>query len=365
MNRTAIVYVLISAALFGASTPAAKILVGTVHPAILAGLLYCGAGFGIALLRRILPSIVAAPPEVTLTRSELPWLAGAIAAGGVVGPLLLMAGLAQTDAAAASLLLTLEGAATALMAWFVFHENFDRRIALGMGCLVAGAAVLSWSGTPTMASLVGPLAIIGACLAWGLDNNLTKKVSLADPLQIVQLKGLIAGPVNLVLGLMLGASLPTFPSVALAGIVGFFGYGVSLALFVMALRHLGTARTGAYFSTAPFLGSVAAIIALGEPITAQLAVAGALMAAGVWLHLTERHEHEHVHEPTAHAHPHVHDGHHQHAHSAADPSGESHTHFHHHSRLRHSHPHVPDMHHVHQHERPHWLSYFRSRWRVR
>ncbi len=128
MYRTAIVYVLISAALFGASTPAAKILVGTVHPAILAGLLYCGAGLGIALLRRILPSIVAAPPEVTLTRSELPWLAGAIAAGGVVGPLLLMAGLARTDAAAASLLLTLEGAATALMAWFVFHENFDRRI---------------------------------------------------------------------------------------------------------------------------------------------------------------------------------------------------------------------------------------------
>ena len=204
MNRTAVIYALISAALFGVSTPAAKILVGTVHPAVLAGLLYCGAGIGIAVLRRILPSIVAAAPEVALTRSELPWLAGAIAAGGVIGPLLLMAGLARTDAAAASLLLTLEGAATALMAWFIFHENFDRRIALGMVCLVAGAAVLSWSGTPTVDSLIGPLAIVGACLAWGLDNNLTRKVSLADPLQIVQLKGLIAGPFNLVLGLLVG-----------------------------------------------------------------------------------------------------------------------------------------------------------------
>jgi drug/metabolite transporter (DMT)-like permease len=264
MNRTAVVYALISAALFGVSTPAAKILVGTVHPAVLAGLLYCGAGIGIAVLRRVLPSIVTSAPEVALTRSELPWLAGAIATGGVIGPLLLMAGLARTDAAAASLLLTLEGAATALMAWFIFHENFDRRIALGMCCLVIGAAVLSWSGTPTVNGLIGPLAIVGACLAWGLDNNLTRKVSLADPLQIVQLKGLIAGPFNLALGLALGAALPTLNAVLIAGVVGFFGYGVSLALFVVALRHLGTARTGAYFSTAPFLGSVAAIVALGE-----------------------------------------------------------------------------------------------------
>ena len=365
MHRTAIIYALISAALFGVSTPAAKVLVGTVHPAVLAGLLYCGAGIGIALLRKILPSIVAAAPEVALTRSELPWLAGAIAAGGVLGPLLLMAGLARTDAAAASLLLTLEGAATALMAWFIFDENFDRRIALGMVCLVAGAAMLSWSGTPTMDSLIGPLAIVGACLTWGLDNNLTRKVSLADPLQIVQLKGLIAGPFNLVLGLLLGAALPALSAVVIAGAVGFLGYGVSLALFVVALRHLGTARTGAYFSTAPFLGSIAAIIVLGEPITAQLVVAGIFMAIGVWLHLTERHEHEHIHEPMAHAHPHMHDDHHKHAHNALDPSGEPHTHFHQHIWLRHSHRHVPDMHHVHHHARPHWLSFFRFKWRSR
>jgi len=358
MNRTAMLYALLSAALFGVSTPAAKFLVGSVQPVLLAGLLYCGAGIGIAVLRRVWPSLVSRAPEVALGRADLPWLAGAILAGGVVGPVLLMTGLARTSAAAGSLLLTLEGAATALMAWFIFHENFDRRIAIGMLFLVAGAGILSWSGTPNMDSVIGPLAIVGACLAWGLDNNLTRKVSLADPLQIVELKGLIAGPFNLALALSFGAGMPGVTATLAAGIVGFFGYGVSLALFVIALRHLGTARTGAYFSTAPFVGSIVAVMALGEPITWPLAVAGALMGSGVWLHLTEKHEHEHVHEATAHAHPHVHDDHHRHAHSPSDPPGEPHTHFHEHTRMRHSHPHVPDMHHVHRHRR--WQSLFKT-----
>ncbi len=122
-----------------------------------------------------------------------------------------MAGLNRTPASTASLLLTLEGAATALIAWFVFKENFDRRVALGMVCLVGGAVVLAWSGQPSWSDLVGPLAIVGACVAWGLDNNFTRKVSLADPLQIVELKGLIAGPVNLVLGLLAGGTIPGLP----------------------------------------------------------------------------------------------------------------------------------------------------------
>ena len=349
MNRTAVVYALISAALFGVSTPAAKLLVGSIHPVTLAGLLYCGAGIGVAGLRRIVPSVITGAPEIAIARAELPWLAAAIGAGGVVGPLLLMFGLARTNAATASLLLTLEGVATALMAWFIFHENFDRRIAIGMASLVAGAAVLSWSGAPTFDSIVGPLAIVGACIAWGLDNNLTRKVSLADPLQIAMLKGLIAGPFNLVLGLGISPQIPSVSGILLSGIVGFLGYGVSLALFVLALRDLGTARTGAYFSTAPFIGSTVAVVVLGEPVTAQLLVAGALIAFGVWLHLTEHHEHEHVHEALVHAHPHVHDIHHQHAHSASDPPGEPHTHSHEHRPMRHVHPHVPDMHHTHRH----------------
>lgn len=350
MNRRAVLLALLSAALFGVSTPAAKALLSSADPIILAGLLYCGAGIGVAFLRRFVwPYIGTQAPEVALSRAEWPWLAAAIVSGGIVGPSLLMVGLAQTEAATASLLLTLEGVATALIAWFIFHENFDRRIAFGMACLVAGAAVLSWSGEPTLAGLLGPLAIVGACIAWGLDNNLTRKVSLADPLQIVELKGLIAGPFTLVLGLAAGGSLPPISSSLIAGFVGFLGYGVSLVLFVLALRHLGTARTGAYFSTAPFLGALAAIIILHEPVTAQLISAGMLMALGVWLHLTEHHEHEHTHEPTGHAHPHVHDEHHQHNHRPDDPPGEAHTHWHRHKRLRHRHPHVPDMHHTHRH----------------
>jgi len=326
-------------------------LVGVIHPAVLAGLLYCGAGIGVALLRRLPTGLLrsADAAEGTLRRADVPWLAGAIAAGGVLGPILLMTGLASTDAATASLLLTLEGAATVLLAWFVFRENFDRRIALGMVLLLLGAAILSWSGAPTLATMLGPAAIAGACVAWGLDNNLTRKVSLADPLQIVQWKGLVAGPINLALGLWAGGALPDALSGLLSGIVGFFGYGVSLALFVLALRHLGAARTSAYFSTAPFLGAVVAIAMLGEALSMQLLAAGLLMAIGVWLHLSEHHEHEHLHEPMTHVHPHVHDAHHRHTHAPGDPPGEPHTHVHSHGRFRHAHAHVPDMHHLHRH----------------
>ena len=352
MNQHAVVLALLSAALFGISTPAAKALLGSIDPTVLAGLLYCGAGFGIAILRRAGRTLIiaqAGAPEVPLQRKDMPWLAGAIVAGGIVGPILLMAGLARTNAGTASLLLTLEGVATALMAWFIFHENFDRRVALGMACLVGGAAVLAWSGQATLSDLLGPLAIIGACAAWGLDNNLTRKVSLADPLQIVELKGIIAGPVNLALGFVAGGILPNFSTLSLAGVVGFLGYGVSLALFVTALRYLGTARTGAYFSTAPFIGAVVAVLFLRDPVTYQLLIAGLLMGFGVWLHLTEQHEHEHIHEPLEHSHPHVHDAHHQHAHAREDPPGEPHTHWNRHARLVHTHPHVPDMHHTHDH----------------
>lgn len=351
MNHHAVVLALVSAALFGVSTPAAKALLGTIDPLVLAGVLYCGAGVGVAFLRRLILPILAPDGvvEAPLARLDMPWLAGAVAAGGIVGPALLMIGLKSTDAAAASLLLTLEGVATAALAWFVFHENFDRRIAAGMACLLTGAIVLAWSGQPTLSGLLGPLAIVGACIAWGIDNNLTRKISLADPLQIVELKGLIAGPVNLALGLLAGGHLPAMSQSLLAGIVGFIGYGLSLALFVLALRHLGTARTGAYFSTAPVFGVLAAILVLGEPATMQLIAAGGLMAVGVWLHLTERHEHLHEHELLEHSHSHTHDEHHQHAHPSDAPPGDPHSHIHRHDQLPHKHRHVPDMHHTHRH----------------
>lgn len=332
-----------AAILFGAGTPLAKWLLDAVNPWLLAGLLYMGSGIGLTVYRRLILA-----PAVRLPRGELFWLAGAILAGGIIGPVLLMLGLTGMPASGASLLLNAEGVFTALLAWFVFKENFDRRIALGMGSIIAGAVVLSWPGEARFTGLWPTLAVLGACFAWGVDNNLTRKVSLTDATWIASVKGMVSGVVNLVLAFSLGASMPTLPNVAGAMVVGFLAYGVSLALFVVGLRHLGTARTGAYFSVAPFFGTVMALL-MGEQLTMPLIIAGALMALGTWLHLTERHEHEHIHETLMHDHEHVHDEHHQHEHDVSVALGVKHQHLHEHKALTHTHGHFPDAHHQHNH----------------
>jgi drug/metabolite transporter (DMT)-like permease len=264
-----------------------------------------------------------------------------------------MVGLTKTPASGASLLLNLEGVFTAVLAWFVFRENFDRRIAIGMLCIVAGGVALSWEGRLAWGGLAGPLAVAAACLCWAVDNNLTQKVSAGDPVQIAMLKGIVAGSVNTSIALLLGASLPAASRVAGALTLGFFSFGVSLVFFVLALRHLGTARTGAYFSIAPFVGAALSLAMFRERPTPLFIVAAALMAIGISLHLTERHEHEHEHAALDHDHAHVHDTHHQHAHSAYDPpvtDPTPHTHRHRHARMAHSHPHYPDIHHRHVHD---------------
>jgi drug/metabolite transporter (DMT)-like permease len=348
-SRRGIRSALLAALLFGASTPLAKGLLASVPPQVLAGLLYLGSGLGLGtvwLWRRRTGRAAEAP----LTRRDLPWLLGAIGFGGFLGPLLLLIGLSHTPASAASLFLNLEAVFTALLAWVVFRENVDRLIALGMLAIVAGGALLAWAGRLEWGGPAGPLAIAGACLCWAIDNNLTQKVSASDPLEIAALKGGTAGTINLTIALFLGGSLPTPPTIAAALLVGFGGYGLSLVLFVLALRSLGTARTGAYFSTAPFVGAVLSVVLWREPVTPLLLAAGALMAFGVWLHLTERHLHAHTHQPLSHTHRHRHDEHHQHAHCPDDPPGEPHTHAHGHEPLAHSHPHYPDIHHRHSHE---------------
>jgi drug/metabolite transporter (DMT)-like permease len=338
---------LASAILFGVSTPVAKALLGEVQPVVLAGLLYLGSGVGLWTLRRIVGSRRTAN-EPTLQRGDAPVLAFIVVLGGMAGPLLLMIGLAATPASTASLLLNLEGVFTLGIAWVVFRENVDLRIGAGAAAILGAAVLLSWSAGPEAVSWRS-LSIAGACLAWAIDNNLTRKLSNADPVQLAMIKGLGAGALNAALGMMVGAQWPQISAALAAGAVGLLGYGVSLVCFILALRHLGTARTGAYFSVAPFVGAIVAVAALGESITPRFLVAAALMAAGLYLHVTERHEHEHVHEPMAHEHRHVHDAHHQHAHAPGDPAGEPHTHWHEHSRLVHSHPHYPDMHHRHHH----------------
>jgi drug/metabolite transporter (DMT)-like permease len=343
LRQTGVPAALGAALLFGAGTPLAKWLLDAINPWLLAGLLYLGSGLGLTLYRRLIRA-----PAVRLPRNEATWFAGAILAGGIVGPVLLMVGLSRMPASGASLLLNAEAVFTALLAWFAFKENFDRRIALGLAAIVAGAVVLNWPGEARLSGLWPTLAVLGACFAWAVDNNLTRKVSLADASWIASVKGLVSGAVNLLLAFSLGAAMPSLPNVVAAMAVGLLCYGASLALFVVGLRHLGTARTGAYFSVAPFFGAALAVLT-GEPATLPLLVAGALMALGTWLHLSERHEHEHAHEAMEHNHEHVHDEHHQHGHEVAQPPGIRHRHAHRHLSQLHTHPHYPEAHHQHTH----------------
>lgn len=344
-NRHGIAAALVAAALFGAGTPMAKLLLADVNPWMLAALLYLGSGIGLTLLR-----VIRRAPKVNLPARERLWLAGAVLSGGVVGPVLLMFGLTGMPASGASLLLNAEGVFTALLAWFLFRENFDRRIAVGMLAIVAGAVILSWPGEARFGGLWPALAVLGACLAWGVDNNLTRKVALNDATWIAAVKGLAAGAVNLALALAIGSSLPSLPALAASMALGLAAYGASLVLFVVGLRHLGTARTGAYFSVAPFFGALLALALLGEAVTPTLLAAGALMALGVWLHLTEQHGHAHTHEPMEHEHEHEHEHDEHHAHEHPDgTTALRHSHRHRHAALTHSHSHFPDEHHRHAH----------------
>lgn len=346
MNRN-ILFAIAAAALFGASTPLAKLLVGNVSPVLLGGLLYLGSGVGLGLFRLARDKGWKASG---LQAGEWPWLLGAILFGGVLGPVALMYGLTAASGSVASLMLNLESVLTALLAWVVFKENADRRIVLGMIAIVAGGAVLSWQPDgASSASLVGLAAIAMACLCWAIDNNLTRKVSASDSVFIASSKGLLAGLVNCAIALGMGTSLPAPQTLLLTMAAGLLGYGISLVFFVLALRGLGTARTGAYFSTAPFIGSAVSLLLLGETATTSFWIASALMGVGVWLHLTETHVHEHTHEPLEHSHAHTHDEHHQHQHEPWVDLTEPHVHWHRHSSITHKHPHFPDIHHRHSH----------------
>jgi drug/metabolite transporter (DMT)-like permease len=268
--------------------------------------------------------------------------------GGVVAPILLLWGLSGASAAGASLLLNVEGVITTLVAAALFREAVGARVWTAAALMLAAGLVLSWQPEAEYKFSPHAFAIVGACFCWALDNNLTRRISATDPVVLAMIKGVTAGSFNLVLAFALGLQFP--PTKALAGAlaVGFLGYGVSLVLFILALRHLGSARTVAHFSTAPFIGAAIAIFALGEPFTNLFGAALALMVTATWLVLTERHAHEHTHEYMAHSHRHVHDEHHQHSHRG-DEGPEPHAHWHEHPPMTHTHSHLPDLHHRHTH----------------
>ncbi len=336
-----------SALLFGLTPPISKLLLTDVSPLMLAGLLYLGAGLGLGVYL-LVAKIFGERQEAGLVRKDLPWLLLAILAGGIAGPIFLMVGLSRTAAGSASLLLNMESLFTMGIAWVVLRENVDRRLLLGAFAILAGAILLSWQGEGLSVD-TGALLVVGACLAWGIDNNLTRNISAADPIAIACIKGLAAGSVNTAIAFANGAGLPPTLYATGGAVLGLFGIGVSLVLFILALRHLGTARTGAYYSLAPFVGAAIAIVFLAEPVTSRFLLAAALMGFGLWVHLSERHSHVHEHEELEHDHLHVHDEHHRHAHRPDVPAGEPHSHWHRHAPMRHKHPHYPDIHHRHSH----------------
>lgn len=344
MSSPAIIFAIVSALLFGFGAPLARLLLNDTSPQMLAGLLYLGSGSGLALWRLWRPS---QGQEAPLRRKDLPALGLMVICGGLLGPWLLMEGLQHTDAARGSLLLNLESVATLLIAWLILREAVDRRLLLGALAIVAGSLCLSWQGQGHASQ--GGWLITAACLCWGIDNNATNRLSHADPVRLAMLKGLIAGPWNLLLAVAAGHALPAIGISLTAMLLGLLAYGLSLVLYILASRGLGAARSAAYFALAPFAGAAFAIVILHQPLTGLMILAALLMALGVGLHLLEDHAHEHQHEAMEHEHRHRHDEHHQHDHHPDDPPGEWHSHPHRHAPLRHSHAHYPDLHHRHRH----------------
>lgn len=338
---------LLAAVLFGASTPLAKLLQVDISPVLLAGLLYLGSGLGLALVKIGL-RLGHRMPEPPLARADYPWLAGAVLCGGVAAPVLMMWGLAGGSASGVSLLLNLEGIFTALIAAFAFKEAVAGRVWIAACLMLAASLVLGYDPKAEFGLSLHMLAVAGACALWALDNNLTRRISAADPVSIAMIKGLAAGGVNTAIALATAAQLPAAMTLGAALLLGWLSYGIGLVLYIVALRHLGSARTASHFGTAPFIGAALAIALLGEPVTAGFAAAFALMIAATWLVLTEHHEHAHTHEPLQHEHVHEHDAHHQHAHRGGE-GPQPHSHPHRHEPLTHEHPHLPDQHHHHSH----------------
>ena len=337
---------LAAAALFGLSAPLAKVLLDSVPPVLLAGILYLGAAAGLWLHRLAKPQTI----EARLATSDIPKLSIVVVVGGILGPLLMLLGLSRVTALAGSLLLNLEAPLTVLIAVAAFHEHLGRRTAAATAFIVGGAAILKIEPGAIGADGAGVLLLAGACACWALDNNLTQRLSLHDPFAIVRVKTLVAGSFNTALGLfLLRGQIPQVRYVAAAMALGSVSYGLSIVLDAYALRTVGAAREAALFATAPFVGALASLVVLQEPLRWYVVAAMLLMGIGVALLLQERHAHVHGHEALEHEHVHEHDEHHQHQHGPSDPDGQRHSHRHVHERLIHDHPHLPDAHHRHRH----------------
>lgn len=345
------IQVLLAAIFFGASAPLSKMLLGEIDPIVLAGLLYIGSGVGAGAFVLIRKWSGNGQAEAGLKRKDFPWLLGAIIAGGIAAPIVLLFGLKDSPAATASLLLNFEGVATTLIAILFFREAVGRRAWWAVGLITAAAILLTWNRTGSWGFSLGELGIIAACVFWGMDNNFTRNISAKDPLMIVTIKGLAAGSFSILLALILGRSFPGMKSIFLALLLGSISYGASIVLFVYAMRALGAARTSALFGLAPFIGMGLSLLLKLESFSLFFLSALPLMGLGAWLLLSEAHIHAHLHPALVHEHRHTHsDDHHRHSHDfEVVDLNKPHSHIHEHAQLEHTHSHSPDIHHRHEH----------------
>jgi len=349
LHKQPLIYILISAALFGISPPFAKLLVKNIPPVALAGLLYLGAFAGLSLYSMI-QGIVSTEKlrSVNLKKGDFLWLFGAILSGGIIAPICLMFGLSRISGFTTSLLLNLEGIFTAIIAVIFFKENAGKRLWLALICMTAAGIFLTWDSSQGKFNLFGPLLVTLSMICWGIDNNLTRNISTRNPIQIARIKGFVSGLVSISLVYILGMSIKWDVNIFYALLLGSFSYGISLLFFIKALEGLGSFRAGMFFSLAPFIGAVISLILLQEWIGWVMFPAIILTIAGVWLISTEKHSHLHLHQEEIHTHLHNHkDIHHMHEHT--ETVRESHIHEHRHIEEYHVHSHWPDTHHRHEH----------------
>jgi drug/metabolite transporter (DMT)-like permease len=356
MNRNKaypMVQAILAAMLFGASAPLSKILLGSIEPIPLTSFLYLGSGTGLLLFQAISSLIrKKSQIEAPLTVSDIPWLTGAVMFGGVIAPIILMFSLRVTPASTSSLLLNFEGVATTVIAVLFFKESAGKRVWTAVLLITCACVLLSWDFSNKWGLSIGALGIISACLCWGIDNNLTRNISSKNPFLIVTIKGFGAGLFSLILSFMLGNTLPDIKVILMAMLLGCFSYGLSIVLFVLAMRNMGSARTSALFGTAPFIGTILSFLLYNDKPGILFAAALPVMILGAALLLKENHSHRHLHEYTVHEHKHTHtDGHHNHVHqNEALAEGTYHSHIHTHEEMEHEHPHLPDIHHRHKHD---------------
>lgn len=351
MDKKPLIFIIISALLFGISPPLAKLLLAEVHPIVMAGLLYLGAFSGLSLYSLLRNKKITNKNSKygQLEKKDFPWLAGAVITGGILGPISLMTGLTMISGFSASLLLNLEGIATAVIAVFFFKEHAGRRLWLALTAMTIGGIFLTWDPNKGSFNITGSLLIVFAMICWGIDNNLTRCISHKDPVQIAGIKGFFAGMISILLALFIKVDMPSGVTTVLALLLGSFSYGISLVFFIKALSGLGAFRAGVFFSFAPFIGAMVSLILLKEWIGWVMFPATIFMAIGVWLTFNEKHLHFHEHDQLKHSHSHEHnDMHHLHEH-LEESCKPQHIHEHEHSRINHSHVHWPDIHHRHNH----------------